>query len=138
MITAIDTSVLLDIYTADPAFGPASRELLRTCLAEGRVVACDVVWSEVAGVFPNVASAQHQLGELGIEFSPLDQAAALAAGAAWKSYRSRGGRRDRMVADFLVGAHAQSLSDRLLTRDRGFYRAYFKKLKVIDPSTARR
>jgi hypothetical protein len=28
---------------------------------------------------------------------------------------------DRIVADFLVGGHAIALSDRLLTRERGFY-----------------
>jgi hypothetical protein len=27
-------------------------------------------------------------------------------------------------------------ANRLLTRDRGFYRAYFSSLKVIDPSKA--
>jgi predicted nucleic acid-binding protein len=56
------------------------------------------------------------------------------AGNVWKDYRSQGGSRSRMVADFLIGAHAQIECDRLLTRDRGFYRKYFKGLKVIEPS----
>jgi len=44
------------------------------------------------------------------------------------------GRRDRLIADFLVGAHALSRAERLLTRDRGFYRRYFENLSVLDPS----
>jgi hypothetical protein len=26
-------------------------------------------------------------------------------------------------------------ADALITRDRGFYRAYFKRLKIVDPSS---
>ncbi len=133
MITAIDTSVLLDVFAADPLFGPRSRAALRTCLDEGRVVACEIVWSELAGVFPSPAAAREQLEALGAEFDPIRVEAALEAGGAWKAYRARGGRRHRMVADFLVGAHALHQADRLLTRDRGFYRAYFRELRVLEP-----
>jgi len=52
----------------------------------------------------------------------------------WRSFRQSGGvRRDRIVPDFLVGAHAVERADALLTRDRGFYRRYFKGLQIIEP-----
>lgn len=137
MITAIDTNVLLDVLAADPVFGPPSRDAVKACLAEGRLVACEIVWSELAGVFPSPAEARASLQTLGAEFDPLGVEAALAAGAAWKAYRARGGKRQRLVADFLVGAHALHQADRLLTRDRGFYRAYFRRLPILDPSAGR-
>jgi predicted nucleic acid-binding protein len=134
VITAVDTSVLLDVLGADPTFGERSREALRRCAREGQLVACAVVWAEVAGQFPSLRQAEEALERLGLAYAPLERPVALAAGAAWKTYRARGGKRERVVADFLVGAHAQAGADRLLTRDRGFYRSYFGRLVVLDPS----
>ena len=52
----------------------------------------------------------------------------------WRSYRAKGGKRTRVIADFLIGAHAVSQARRLLTRDRGFYRTYFQSLPLMDPA----
>ena len=71
---------------------------------------------------------------LGIGYSFPELESALEAGFAWKEYRRRGGTRKRLVADFLIGSHALVQADRLLTRDRGFYRVYFSKLAVLDPT----
>jgi predicted nucleic acid-binding protein len=73
--------------------------------------------------------------DLGVSFEPLGEAAALKAAEAWRRYRARGGNRTRIVNDFMIGAHALSVADRLLTRDRGFYRKYFVGLHVLDPTT---
>jgi predicted nucleic acid-binding protein len=93
------------------------------------------VWAEVAGSFGSAAAAQDALKLLDLEFSALTLEAALEAGIAWKAYRAHGGLKTRVAADFLIGAHAFSQADRLLTRDRGFYRSYFKRLKILDPTS---
>jgi predicted nucleic acid-binding protein len=136
MTTAVDSSVLLDIFGSDAKFGPRSKEAVRLCLGRGRLMACEVVWAEVASFFPSPAAAEDVMQTLGVEYDPISQRAALAAAGAWKAYRVRGGKRERVVADFLIGAHAFAQADRLLTRDRGFYRAYFSRLRVLDPSKA--
>jgi Predicted nucleic acid-binding protein, contains PIN domain len=136
MITAVDTNVLLDVFGADPEFGQRSAAALRACLREGRLVACEVVWAETASFFPSPAAARGPMERLEVGFSPLDLEAALAASGAWRKHRAKGGRRERVAADFLIGAHAQLHADRLLTRDRGFYRACFSRLKILDPSAA--
>ena len=133
MITAIDTSVLLDLFGADPEFGPQSREAVRRCLVEGSIIASEVVWAETTAFFPTPNAGQKAMEGLGVQFVPLDLKSALAAGDLFKEYRSRGGKRDRVIADFLIGAHARQFSQRLLTRDRGFYRSYFKQLRIIEP-----
>jgi predicted nucleic acid-binding protein len=136
--TAVDSNILLDFLNYDPEFGLTSRNALRSCAAEGRLVACDVVWAEVAACFPSVSDCRTTLGELEIEFSPVNEDSAFEAGAQWTRYRRRGGSRSRVTADFLIGAHALHQAERLLTRDRGFYRTYFKKLSVLDPTARRR
>jgi predicted nucleic acid-binding protein len=134
VITAVDSSVLLDVLTADRKFGPSSRDALRRVRSEGATVACDIVWAEVTGWFADRDTADAALDTLGITYVPLSREAAAIAGEAWREYREGGGARDRVVADFLIGAHALTLADRLLTRDRGFQRRYFRDLVVIDPS----
>jgi len=134
LITAVDTSVLLDVFTADPEHLERSRTALRDSIARGRVVACEVVWAEVSAFFPDTAVAAEAMDALGINFAASSIDASLAAGAAWAEYRRRGGKRDRVVPDFLIGAHAILDADRLVTRDRGFYRSYFSELEVFDPS----
>jgi len=134
MITAVDTNVLLDVFLSDLRFGHASAGYLREALRLGAIVACDPVWAGKAAVFPERDDFDKAMRTLGIQFSPLNQNAAIEAGMAWKQYRTAGGKRLRMVADFPIGAHALLQCDRLLTRDRGFYRNFFRRLQVVDPS----
>lgn len=134
MITAVDTNILLDVFTGDPSYGPRSREALADCLHAGPVFACEVVWAEVAAAFADARAAQAAMDGADVTFAPMSPDAAGRAGEAWRAYRSRGGTRDRSVADFLIGAHATTSADRLLTRDRGFYRSYFAEVEVLDPS----
>ena len=135
MKTALDTSVLLDVLGADPAFGERSRSSLRTAYDAGALVACEVVWAEVRAHFPGDDAFHEALAGLGVQFDPVSPQAAIAAGKLWREHR-KGARlpRGRVVADFLVGAHARLQADALLTRDRGFYRRYFAGLNIVDPT----
>jgi predicted nucleic acid-binding protein len=134
LITAVDANALLDVLGADERYGTASATSLRECGAGGRLVACEIVWAELGSVFPTADEAADVLARIDVDFSPIEHATALSAGAAWRSYRERGGTRTRLVADFLIGAHAAGQADRLLTRDRGFYHAYFGDLEIVDPA----
>ena len=101
----------------------------------GSILVCDIAWAEIRAAFPHASQFSLAIAEIGIVFDPLKEASAELAGALWREYRRRGGvRQAHVVADFLIGAHALLQADALLTRDRGFYRDYFRNLKIIDPS----
>jgi len=134
MITAVDTSVLLDVFLPDPRFEEASAAALRRADAEGSLVVCEIVYAELASQFPRREMLDRALEKLDIRFEILSREASFAAGRVFRAYRESGGTRARILPDFLIGAHAQASAGRLLSRDRGFYRAHFRKLVLLDPA----
>ena len=131
MTTAADTNILIDLFRDDSHYAGQSSERLNLARMRGPVIICPVVYGELVPTFNSKAELDDALEELGIELSPIDDAIAYEAGLRWQRYRQAGGTRTRMIADFLIGAHALTAADTFLTRDRGFYRTYFPELSEI-------
>ena len=135
---AIDTSVLIDLLGED-ARADAAELSLRDALAHGPVVLCDVVVSEITAGLGHGAEIMDVVEEMGMSYVPVERRSAIRAGEMQRRYKQRLrtlGKAvpvERTVPDFIVGAHALLQCSALITRDAGFFRDYFKGLKVIVP-----
>lgn len=134
MITALDTNVLLDIWLPDPVFGSKSAAVIQQADEQGGLVICEIVYAELASCFSTQTAFDRLLDELDIKVTAVPRQAAFQAGHAWKLYHQAGGKRTRIMADFLIGAHAAFAADQFITRDQGFYRRHFGQLKITDPA----
>ena len=137
---AVDTNILIDLLGED-ARADAAEACLRLALSVGPVVVCDVVVSEVTAGLGHGSDVMDVLEDMGLSFLALDQRAAIRAGEMQRKYKQRLRTENkplsaqRTIPDFLVGAHAMLQCNALVTRDDGFYRDYFKGLKVITPTS---
>ena len=136
---AVDSSVVVDLLGRDDR-AEAAEDALRRALALGPVVACDVVVAEVVAGLGYGSDLLETLEDAGILFSATELRSAVRAGEMQRRYKQRlktekhVDRAQRSVPDFLIGAHALLQCSALITRDEGFFRDYFKGLRVIVPA----
>ena len=131
MITAVDTNVLLDTFLPDKKFASNSAKLLKLTYDEGTLIICDIVYAGLVPQFEKRSILNSILAALNVALSSVDSDVAFLAGEKWGFYRKSGGKGERIISDFLIGAHGMIKAERFLTCDRGFYKLYFLELQMV-------
>jgi predicted nucleic acid-binding protein len=131
--TLVDSNVLLDVLTRDPAWGQWSATRLAEALDRGPVVINQIVYGEVSLGFSTIEALDSALVPDRFVRANLPWAAAFLAARCFRTYRTRGGTRTSTLPDFLIGAHAAVLDLTLLTRDTARYRTYFPSVRLVAP-----
>lgn len=154
MITAIDTNILLDILIPDEKFFLHSKKLIDKYSSKGRLIICETVYAELSSQFPSEKGLKDCLSDTAIRLIYSDEKSLVLAGEKWKAYsKNRANKlqcpacgkripvhcpeckntisfRQHIISDFIIGAHAFVHAELLLSRDRGFYKTYYKGLNV--------
>jgi hypothetical protein len=113
------------ILVPNEKFCQASVQALEDAAISGSLVVCDLVYAKLCIQFSSQRECDSFLEENDIRVEPLNRVTLFLASRAFRTYRKQGGPRTRILADFLIGAHARTQANRLLSRDRGFYRKLF-------------
>lgn len=129
----VDSNVLLDVVSRDPAWASWSDRALARIAGEAVLVINPLVYAEVSVYFARIEDLDLALPASQFRREPLPWEAAFLAGKCFLRYRRRGGQRSAPLSDFYIGAHAAVAGYRLLTRDGNVYRSYFPTVELIAP-----
>jgi len=137
MITAVDTNVIVALLSADNALNHAAHKALQVAQGRGRLVICGAVYAELLAMPGRNETFVDRFCDdtaIAVEWD-LPEKVWRIAGRAFQSYVSRrhqgkAAEPRRILADFLIGAHALSRGYRLLTLDARLYRAAFPALPI--------
>lgn len=138
-MTALDTNVVVALWDRDPALSGAAQAALDREQIHGSLVLSAVVFAELMAAPGRSEGFLNKFCEetgINVDFD-LDEPIWRAAGKAFQVYADRRRKqRDsgprRILADFLIGAHAMQRGYPLLTLDSQIYKAAFPALNLVS------
>lgn len=139
MRTAVDTNVFIRYLSGDEETAAEMQEALEEAREKGALAACPAVYAElVAGRTPEIVDTFFSAKGIEVDWN-IGKEVWREAGVRYAEYaRVRIRQSDepgprRILADFLIGAHALEMAGALLTADAGIFSTYFPELEIISP-----
>ena len=138
MTTAIDTNVLVSLWGSEPRLSETARIALDSAMEEGPLVVSAPVFAELMAAPGTTEDVLAEFcSSMGVEIEwQIGEEVWREAGRAYGSYARRRRRSGdthprRILADFLIGAHALVNEYALLTMDKSLYRTAFPLLQLV-------
>jgi predicted nucleic acid-binding protein len=132
-VTLVDSNVLIDLLQDDPTWGQWSEDHLFGAQSAGPIAINTVIYAELVPTVDSKTTLDAFLKTSRIDISSISRDTAFLAGQVFLRYRRQKGTKTGVLADFFIGAQAQTEGLKILTRDAGRYRTYFPSVKLICP-----
>jgi predicted nucleic acid-binding protein len=137
MTTAIDTNVISALWDAGDALCKTAQNVLEEAQRTGGMVICPAVHAELLAAPGRTEEFVDRFCEeagIVVEWE-LSEKVWRAAGVGFQQYavrrrKQRDAQARRILADFLIGAHALVSGYKLLTLDAGIYQVSFPRLGI--------
>jgi predicted nucleic acid-binding protein len=133
----VDSNVWIDIIQRDPVWLDWSLEQLAIAATSHQLAVNPVVCAELAPNFDSKVQLDAFIKSSKVKVLPLSNACAYLAGHAHLQYRQHKRTSTAAVvgvlADFFIGAQAQTEGIAVLTRDAARYRTYFPSIVLVCP-----
>jgi predicted nucleic acid-binding protein len=130
----VDSNVLLDVATSDPAWGDWSARALAQAAECTTLIINPIIYAEVSIGYTTIEALEAVLPRSLYQREPLPWEAGFLAGKSFLLYRRQKGSRTSPLPDFYIGAHAAIERLALLTRDAARYRSYFPNVEILAPT----
>ncbi len=134
-IVLVDSCVVTDLADPDSAWFEWSAGTLELLDQNHTLAINAMIYAECSIGYERVEEVEALFTHLGFAMKPIPKEALFLAGKAFLHYKKREGRKDNVLPDFFIGAHATVSKFRLVTRDRGRFRTYFPTVELIMPES---
>jgi predicted nucleic acid-binding protein len=131
----VDTNIIIDLIDMSDETARRSGLVFARYATIQRAAINHVIFAEASCRHSHQFEIEEYLEEFGIKIISFSNEDAFRAGVAFQQYRRRGGPREAILPDFLIGAQAAVRGWPLLTRDKKRFEAYFPEVELIDPNT---
>ena len=137
----LDSSIIISLLKEDDFFQDIVKVVEIIKKFEFQVIISLIAYAEIwVGVLSSKTPKEDELKvnktlyELfEAKITDLNITIARTAAAAFLKYKSLKGKREFMIPDFLIGAHAQYYTNSILTTNPRDFQRYISKLNVITP-----
>ncbi len=141
----VDSNVWIDVIQRDPNWMGWSLNQLALAAAQHKLIINPVICAELATNFDTSQQLAQFVKTSKAKVQPISLDCAYLAGQAHVKYRNNKRANTRQVnsaknvlqvgvlADFFIGAHAQTEGIAILTRDAARYKTYFPSVELICP-----